>query len=164
MGKPQYQKLSDMAMKDWCVRIFKKLSSSRIIPSGCFIVKISHFQLAIQNFQLNKLLSTRTVSCYWKFIFTYFTTSWSSLMLGSCFVCTKGWATVIYPKQAAFAAAQIHALHDHFIWSQLWVKKLNNFLFLKVADQMIQEMAFWMDTCLQYLTAARVWMIATFLC
>jgi hypothetical protein len=102
-------------MKGWCVRVFKKLSSPRIIWSGCFAVEVLHFQFVIQIFKLHKLLSTRIVSCYWRFTFTYFTGNWSSLMLVSYFVCTKGWATVIYPEPAAFAAAQIHALHDHFI-------------------------------------------------
>jgi hypothetical protein len=92
MGKPQYQKPSDEGMKGWCVRVYKKWSSPRIIPSGCFIVEVPHFQSVIQIFQLHKLLSTRTVSCYWRFLFTYFTDNWSSLMLVSCFVCIKGWA------------------------------------------------------------------------
>jgi phosphoribosylaminoimidazole carboxylase/phosphoribosylaminoimidazole-succinocarboxamide synthase len=47
----------------------------------------------------------------------------------------------VYPESAALAAAQIHALHDHIIWARLRVKQLNNFIFLKVADKMIRNMA-----------------------
>ena len=50
-----------------------------------------------------------------------------------------GCTTVVYPESAALAAAQIHALHDHIIWSRLRVKQLNNFIALKVADKMIRH-------------------------
>ncbi|PSN33525.1 Multifunctional protein ADE2 [Blattella germanica] len=62
---------------------------------------------------------------------------WSSLNVPSGLGCT----TVVYPESAALAAAQIHALHDHIIWSRLRVKQLNNFIALKVADKMIRAMA-----------------------
>lgn len=62
---------------------------------------------------------------------------WSSLNVPSGLGCT----TVIYPESAALAAAQIHALNDHIIWSRLRVKQLNNFIALKVADKMIRNMA-----------------------
>jgi len=47
----------------------------------------------------------------------------------------------MYPESAALAAAQIHALHDHIIWSRLRVKQLNNFISLKVADKTIRNTA-----------------------
>jgi phosphoribosylaminoimidazole carboxylase/phosphoribosylaminoimidazole-succinocarboxamide synthase len=50
-----------------------------------------------------------------------------------------GCTTVVNPEAAALAAAQIHALHDHIIWSRLRVKKFNNFLTLKMADKMIRD-------------------------
>ncbi|XP_066998660.1 bifunctional phosphoribosylaminoimidazole carboxylase/phosphoribosylaminoimidazole succinocarboxamide synthetase isoform X2 [Anabrus simplex] len=61
---------------------------------------------------------------------------WSSLNVPSGLGCT----TVVYPEAAALAAAQIHALHDHIIWSRLRVKQLNNFISLKVADKMIRDL------------------------
>lgn len=61
---------------------------------------------------------------------------WSSLNVPSGLGCT----TVVYPESAALAAAQVHALHDHIIWSRLRVKQLNNFISLKVADKMIRNM------------------------
>ncbi|PNF13929.1 Multifunctional protein ADE2 [Cryptotermes secundus] len=60
---------------------------------------------------------------------------WSSLNVPSGLGCT----TVVNPESAALAAAQIHALHDHIIWSRLRVKKFNNFLTLKMADKMIRD-------------------------
>lgn len=60
---------------------------------------------------------------------------WSSLNVPSGLGCT----TVVNPESAALAAAQIHALHDHIIWSRLRVKKFNNFLALKMADKMIRD-------------------------
>jgi phosphoribosylaminoimidazole carboxylase/phosphoribosylaminoimidazole-succinocarboxamide synthase len=50
-----------------------------------------------------------------------------------------GCTTVVNPESAALAAAQIHALHDHTIWSRLRMKKFNNFLTLKMADKMIRD-------------------------
>lgn len=55
---------------------------------------------------------------------------WSSLNVPSGLGCT----TVAYPESAALAAAQIHALNDHLVWSRLRVKQLNNFVSLKKAD------------------------------
>ncbi|XP_015601727.1 multifunctional protein ADE2 isoform X1 [Cephus cinctus] len=55
---------------------------------------------------------------------------WSSLNVPSGLGCT----TVLYPESAALAAAQIHALHDHLVWSRLRVKQLTNFIALKNAD------------------------------
>ncbi|XP_015108658.1 multifunctional protein ADE2 [Diachasma alloeum] len=55
---------------------------------------------------------------------------WSSLNVPSGLGCT----TVLYPESAALAAAQIHALHDHLVWSRLRVKQLTNFITLKQAD------------------------------
>ncbi|XP_033227259.1 multifunctional protein ADE2 [Belonocnema kinseyi] len=55
---------------------------------------------------------------------------WSSLKVPSGLGCT----TVLYPESAALAAAQIHALNDHLVWSRLRVKKLTNFITLKRAD------------------------------
>ncbi|XP_011314274.1 multifunctional protein ADE2 [Fopius arisanus] len=55
---------------------------------------------------------------------------WSSLNVPSGLGCT----TVLYPESAALAAAQIHALHDHLVWSRLRVKQLTNFITLKRAD------------------------------
>jgi hypothetical protein len=43
-----------VGIKRWCVKLFKKLSTPRVISSGCFIVEVSHFQLVIQIFQLHK--------------------------------------------------------------------------------------------------------------
>jgi len=62
---------------------------------------------------------------------------WSSLNVPSGLGCT----TVVYPESAALAAAQIHALHDHIIWSRLRVKQLSNFISLKVADKTIRNTA-----------------------
>jgi phosphoribosylaminoimidazole carboxylase/phosphoribosylaminoimidazole-succinocarboxamide synthase len=45
----------------------------------------------------------------------------------------------VNPDAAALAAAQIHALHDHIIWSRLRMKKFYNFLSLKMADKMIRD-------------------------
>lgn len=50
-----------------------------------------------------------------------------------------GCTTVIYPDAAALAAAQIHGLTNHIIWSTLRVKKLNNFVSLKGADMEHRE-------------------------
>jgi phosphoribosylaminoimidazole carboxylase/phosphoribosylaminoimidazole-succinocarboxamide synthase len=57
----------------------------------------------------------------------------------SCLYEGLGCTTVINPDAAALAAAQIHALHDHIVWSRLRMKKLNNFLSLKMADKMIRD-------------------------
>ncbi|XP_011500576.1 PREDICTED: multifunctional protein ADE2-like [Ceratosolen solmsi marchali] len=55
---------------------------------------------------------------------------WSSLKIPSGLGCT----TVLYSESAAFAAAQIHALHNHLIWARLRSKQLNNFITLKLTD------------------------------
>ncbi|XP_014204467.1 multifunctional protein ADE2 isoform X2 [Copidosoma floridanum] len=55
---------------------------------------------------------------------------WSSLKVPSGLGCT----TVLYPESAALAAAQIHALNDHLVWSILRVKQLTNFVSLTKAD------------------------------
>ncbi|KAI4485032.1 hypothetical protein M0802_012824 [Mischocyttarus mexicanus] len=56
---------------------------------------------------------------------------WSSVNVPSGLGCT----TVVYPESAAIAAAQIHSLHDHMVWSKLRAKQLNNFITLKKADK-----------------------------
>ncbi|XP_051158785.1 bifunctional phosphoribosylaminoimidazole carboxylase/phosphoribosylaminoimidazole succinocarboxamide synthetase [Leptopilina boulardi] len=61
---------------------------------------------------------------------------WSSLKVPSGLGCT----TVVYPESAALAAAQIHALNDHLVWSRLRVKKLTNFITLKQADVKMRKM------------------------
>ncbi|XP_043479996.1 multifunctional protein ADE2-like [Leptopilina heterotoma] len=61
---------------------------------------------------------------------------WSSLNVPSGLGCT----TVVYPESAALAAAQIHALNDHLVWSRLRVKKLTNFITLKRADVKMRKM------------------------
>ncbi|XP_001607772.1 multifunctional protein ADE2 [Nasonia vitripennis] len=60
---------------------------------------------------------------------------WSSLKVPSGLGCT----TVLYPESAALAAAQIHALHDHLVWSRLRVKQLTNFITLKKADAKLRN-------------------------
>jgi len=62
---------------------------------------------------------------------------WSSLNVPSGLGCT----TVLYPESAALAAAQIHALHDHLVWSRLRVKQLTNFITLKKADANLRELS-----------------------
>ncbi|XP_063244638.1 bifunctional phosphoribosylaminoimidazole carboxylase/phosphoribosylaminoimidazole succinocarboxamide synthetase [Bacillus rossius redtenbacheri] len=62
---------------------------------------------------------------------------WSSLNLPSGLGCT----TVVFPEGAALAAAHILALHDHVIWAQLRVKKLNSFLSLKKADKAVKKVS-----------------------
>ena len=75
----------------------------------------------------------------------FFLPSWRLFFLDSSimsYLCTGlGCTTVMYPESAALAAAQIHALHDHIIWSRLRVKQLNNFISLKVADKTIRNTA-----------------------
>ncbi|XP_012253487.1 bifunctional phosphoribosylaminoimidazole carboxylase/phosphoribosylaminoimidazole succinocarboxamide synthetase [Athalia rosae] len=61
---------------------------------------------------------------------------WSSLNVPSGLGCT----TVLYPESAALAAAQIHALHDHLVWSRLRVKQLTNFVTLKYADKKLRSL------------------------
>lgn len=61
---------------------------------------------------------------------------WSSLKVPSGLGCS----TVVYPESAALAAAQIHALNDHLVWSRLRVKKLTNFITLKQADVKMRNM------------------------
>lgn len=61
---------------------------------------------------------------------------WSSLNIPSGLGCT----TVVYPEAAALAAAQIHAIHDHLIWSRLRVKRLDNYVVLKVADKLARDL------------------------
>ncbi|KAK0179407.1 hypothetical protein PV327_005163 [Microctonus hyperodae] len=61
---------------------------------------------------------------------------WSSLNVPSGLGCT----TVIYPESAALAAAQIHALHDHIVWSRLRVKQLMNFIALKKSDAELKNL------------------------
>lgn len=61
---------------------------------------------------------------------------WSSLNVPSGLGCT----TVRYPESAALAAAQIHALHDHVVWSRLRVKQLDNFVTLKYADKKLRDL------------------------
>nr|XP_018913521.1 PREDICTED: multifunctional protein ADE2-like [Bemisia tabaci] len=56
---------------------------------------------------------------------------WSSLNTPSGLGCT----TVRYPEAAAQAAASIHALSNHAIWSRLRVKQLSNFIKLKQVDK-----------------------------
>lgn len=63
---------------------------------------------------------------------------WSSINVPSGLGCT----TVAYPESAALAAAQIHALHDHLVWSRLRVKQLNNFIALVQADKKLRELSF----------------------
>ena len=53
-----------------------------------------------------------------------------------------GCTTVIYPESAALAAAQIHALHDHLVWSRLRVKQLSTFISLKKADMKLRKEQF----------------------
>ncbi|EFN66184.1 Multifunctional protein ADE2 [Camponotus floridanus] len=60
---------------------------------------------------------------------------WSSLDVPSGLGCT----TVIYPEAAAFAAAQIHAMHNHLVWAHLRVKQLDNFLSLKRGDSKLRK-------------------------
>lgn len=60
---------------------------------------------------------------------------WSSLNMPSGLGCT----TVLYPEAAALAAAQIHALSNHNVWSRLRVKALNTFVSLKAADKIIRS-------------------------
>ncbi|XP_043504745.1 multifunctional protein ADE2 [Polistes fuscatus] len=59
---------------------------------------------------------------------------WSSINVPSGLGCT----TVAYPESAALAAAQIHALNDHMVWSKLRAKQLNNFITLKKADKVFK--------------------------
>ncbi|KZC07834.1 Multifunctional protein ADE2 [Dufourea novaeangliae] len=61
---------------------------------------------------------------------------WSSINVPSGIGCT----TVAYPESAALAAAQIHALHDHLVWSRLRVKQLMNFIVLKQADIQLRNL------------------------
>ncbi|XP_076285266.1 PAICS bifunctional enzyme isoform X2 [Lasioglossum baleicum] len=61
---------------------------------------------------------------------------WSSVNVPSGLGCT----TVAYPETAALAAAQIHALHDHVVWSRLRVKQLTNFIALKQADLKLRNL------------------------
>ncbi|XP_012288269.1 multifunctional protein ADE2 [Orussus abietinus] len=61
---------------------------------------------------------------------------WSSLNVPSGLGCT----TVLYPESAALAAAQIHALNDHLVWSRLRVKQLTNFITLKNADAKMRNL------------------------
>ncbi|XP_053987051.1 bifunctional phosphoribosylaminoimidazole carboxylase/phosphoribosylaminoimidazole succinocarboxamide synthetase [Hylaeus volcanicus] len=61
---------------------------------------------------------------------------WSSINVPSGIGCT----TVVYPESAALAAAQIHALHDHLVWSRLRVKQLENFIALKQADVQLRNL------------------------
>uniref|UniRef100_A0ABD2XMY1 PurE domain-containing protein n=1 Tax=Trichogramma kaykai TaxID=54128 RepID=A0ABD2XMY1_9HYME len=56
---------------------------------------------------------------------------WSSLKVPSGLGCT----TCIYPQSAALAAAQIHALTDHRVWSRLRARRLNTLVALKRADR-----------------------------
>ncbi|XP_066595234.1 bifunctional phosphoribosylaminoimidazole carboxylase/phosphoribosylaminoimidazole succinocarboxamide synthetase [Prorops nasuta] len=63
---------------------------------------------------------------------------WSSINVPSGLGCT----TVVYPESAALAAAQIHALHDHLVWSRLRVKQLTNFVTLKTADKKFRNLTF----------------------
>ncbi|KAK2587545.1 hypothetical protein KPH14_003678 [Odynerus spinipes] len=63
---------------------------------------------------------------------------WSSINVPSGIGCT----TVAYPESAALAAAQIHALHDHLVWSRLRVKQLKNFISLKQADKKLRNLTF----------------------
>ncbi|XP_046402707.1 multifunctional protein ADE2 isoform X2 [Ischnura elegans] len=60
---------------------------------------------------------------------------WSSLCVPSGLGCT----TVMYPEAAALAAAQIHGLHNHIIWSSLRVRQLNTIASLKAADKVVRE-------------------------
>ncbi|XP_031844146.1 PAICS bifunctional enzyme [Nomia melanderi] len=62
---------------------------------------------------------------------------WSSINVPSGIGCT----TVAYPESAALAAAQIHALYDHHVWSRLRVKQLTNFIALKQADVQFRNLA-----------------------
>ncbi|XP_032674488.1 multifunctional protein ADE2 [Odontomachus brunneus] len=55
---------------------------------------------------------------------------WSSLDLPSGLGCT----TALHPETAAIAAAQIHALDNHIVWSRLRTKQLANYVSLKRAD------------------------------
>jgi len=88
----------------------------------------------------------------------FFLPSWrlcfldSSIM--SCLCTGLGCTTVVYPESAALAAAQIHALHDHIIWSRLRVKQLKNLISLKVADKTIRNTALWLETYFWFLTLA----------
>ncbi|XP_078045802.1 PAICS bifunctional enzyme isoform X1 [Augochlora pura] len=61
---------------------------------------------------------------------------WSSINVPSGIGCT----TVAYPESAALAAAQIHALHDHLVWSRLRVKQLTNYITLKKADSKLRNL------------------------
>ncbi|XP_035742438.1 multifunctional protein ADE2-like isoform X1 [Vespa mandarinia] len=63
---------------------------------------------------------------------------WSSINVPSGIGCT----TVAYPESAALAAAQIHALHDHMVWSKLRVNQLNNFINLKKADKKLRGLRY----------------------
>ncbi|KAF7389984.1 hypothetical protein HZH68_011841 [Vespula germanica] len=63
---------------------------------------------------------------------------WSSINVPSGIGCT----TVAYPESAALAAAQIHALHDHIVWSKLRVNQLNNFINLKEADKKLRGLRY----------------------
>ncbi|KAJ8681469.1 hypothetical protein QAD02_017256 [Eretmocerus hayati] len=63
---------------------------------------------------------------------------WSSLRVPSGLGCT----TVLYPESAALAAAQIHALHNHLVWSRLRVKQLTNYIALKTADVSLRNQKF----------------------
>ncbi|XP_029661276.1 multifunctional protein ADE2 [Formica exsecta] len=60
---------------------------------------------------------------------------WSSLDVPSGLGCT----TVVYPEAAALAAAQIHAMHNHLVWSRLRAKQLANFLSLKRTDSKLRK-------------------------
>ncbi|KAL6447136.1 hypothetical protein ACFW04_001455 [Cataglyphis niger] len=60
---------------------------------------------------------------------------WSSLDVPSGLGCT----TVVYPEAAALAAAQIHAMHNHLVWSRLRAKQLANFLSLKRSDSKLRK-------------------------
>lgn len=46
-----------------------------------------------------------------------------------------GCATVMFPEAAALCAAQILALNDHVIWSNVRAKQLNTWIGLKEADK-----------------------------
>lgn len=56
---------------------------------------------------------------------------WSSMRLPSGLGC----ATVMFPEAAALCAAQILALNDHVIWSNVRAKQLNTWIGLKEADK-----------------------------
>lgn len=60
---------------------------------------------------------------------------WSSLRLPSGIGC----GTVITPDGAAVAAAQMLALSDHVVWSNLRAKQLNTWVGLKKADKDLTE-------------------------